>query len=157
MTPDQLSDQNRRPCRWNYAQAEKPDFADFAEPFCAGWNAHKDAGDADGEEFSRLLMAAYERSGAMLAYKVNTGQMTEAEARVQMGRAALDETQLAGAVSTDELAAWLASDEAEDATQLGPNMRHRMAEAIRSRFGVQYEASPAHPRTQHSREETNDV
>lgn len=76
-----------RPRHWNYEQATKPDWADFAEPFCAGWNAHKDHGDLQGEDFVRALNEAYETSGAMLAYKVATG-MTEAEARAQMGSVA---------------------------------------------------------------------
>lgn len=42
-----------------------PGFSDFAEAFCAGFNARRDGlTDTDGEEFMRGLMTAYERSGS---------------------------------------------------------------------------------------------
>jgi hypothetical protein len=45
-------------------------FADFAEPFCAGWNAHRAHGDADPETFTKALMEAFENSGSQRAFRV---------------------------------------------------------------------------------------
>jgi hypothetical protein len=87
LVPSQSTRQSsgsERPRHWNYKQADAPDFASFAEPFSAGWNAHRREGDVDGQAFARLLMDAYNASGAMLAHKVATGAMTEEAARAAM-------------------------------------------------------------------------
>lgn len=71
---ERQSSGSERPRHWNYTQADVPDFASFAEPFSAGWNAHRREGDVDGQAFARLLMDAHNASGAMLAHKVATGE-----------------------------------------------------------------------------------
>lgn len=49
----------------------KSGFADFAEPFCAGWLALRDQGDpGDAAKFMALISDAYERSGSRRALKV---------------------------------------------------------------------------------------
>lgn len=49
----------------------RPDFADFAEAFCSGWNALKQHGPVNnGEEFARILMDAYESSGSQRAKRL---------------------------------------------------------------------------------------
>lgn len=48
----------------------RKDFADFAEPFCAGYIAHRDGLSEDPEEFSAALIEAWRNSGSERARRV---------------------------------------------------------------------------------------
>jgi hypothetical protein len=58
-------------------------FSDFAEPYCAGWNRHAEHGDSSPEEFTRLLMDAFENSGPerarRLVDQMRAGLLAEGE------------------------------------------------------------------------------
>lgn len=58
----------------------RPDFADYAEPFCSGWIARRenpDVKDDDGQAFSRLLMEAFNNSGSQRAKRMRTSDAME--------------------------------------------------------------------------------
>jgi hypothetical protein len=53
-------------------QTRRRDFADFAEPFCAGWNRCRTNGpDISPDAFQKVLMEAYENSGSERARRLS--------------------------------------------------------------------------------------
>lgn len=76
------------PGRRGSESASRPMTTDWMEAWCSGFNAARDglSGD-DAREFMAAMQAAFDRSGAEMARKVNEGVITESEARTAMGGA----------------------------------------------------------------------